>query len=454
MSKTIINIHTPQTMHKTVLIIEKFIKEQKLLSQSDKIVVGTSGGADSIALLDILHKLNYECIVAHCNFHLRGQESYRDEYFVEKVAGKYNMKYFVANFDTKKYIEEESISLEMAARELRYAWFEKIRVESNAQKIAVAHQQDDSVETILINLIRGTGIKGLTGITPINGNIVRPLLAINRDEIMTYLSDNNLDFIEDSTNKQDIYTRNKIRLNIIPLLKTINPSVSESIIRTSQNLVQVEKIYNNHIDRVKKKIFKENQINIELLLKEEEPQTILFELLYPYGFNAVTINNIYDSIKAQSGKTFYSQQYKIIKDRKTFIIKDISNSKDVIYTLDEHQKQINKPIKLSFESIKNIKKINFSTDKNVIYVDKSKLDYPLTIRKWIHGDKFIPFGMKGQKKISDYFSNQKKSIIDKENTYLLCTASNKIIWIIGERMDDRFKITEMTNNCLKICFEE
>lgn len=441
-------------MHKTVLIIEKFIKEQKLLSQSDKIVVGTSGGADSIALLDILHKLNYECIVAHCNFHLRGQESYRDEYFVEKVAGKYNMKYLVANFDTKKYIEEESISLEMAARELRYAWFEKIRVESNAQKIAVAHQQDDSVETILINLIRGTGIKGLTGITPINGNIVRPLLAINRDEIMTYLSDNNLDFIEDSTNKQDIYTRNKIRLNIIPLLKTINPSVSESIIRTSQNLVQVEKIYNNHIDRVKKKIFKENQINIELLLKEEEPQTILFELLYPYGFNAVTINNIYDSIKAQSGKTFYSQQYKIIKDRKTFIIKDISNSKDVIYTLDEHQKQINKPIKLSFESIKNIKKINFSTDKNVIYVDKSKLDYPLTIRKWIHGDKFIPFGMKGQKKISDYFSNQKKSIIDKENTYLLCTASNKIIWIIGERMDDRFKITEMTNNCLKICFEE
>lgn len=441
-------------MHKTVLIIEKFIKEQKLLSQSDKIVVGTSGGADSIALLDILHKLNYECIVAHCNFHLRGQESYRDEYFVEKVAGKYNMKYLVANFDTKKYIEEESISLEMAARELRYAWFEKIRIESNAQKIAVAHQQDDSVETILINLIRGTGIKGLTGITPINGNIVRPLLAINRDEIMTYLSDNNLDFIEDSTNKQDIYTRNKIRLNIIPLLKTINPSVSESIIRTSQNLVQVEKIYNNHIDRVKKKIFKENQINIELLLKEEEPQTILFELLYPYGFNAVTINNIYDSIKAQSGKTFYSQQYKIIKDRKTFIIKDISNSKDVIYTLDEHQKQINKPIKLSFEYIKNIKKINFSTDKNVIYVDKSKLDYPLTIRKWIHGDKFIPFGMKGQKKISDYFSNQKKSIIDKENTYLLCTASNKIIWIIGERMDDRFKITEMTNNCLKICFEE
>lgn len=437
-------------MHKTIQKVKEFVDEYHLLNKDDKIIVGTSGGADSIALLDILYRLEYKCIVAHCNFHLRGQESYRDEYFVEKIARKYEMQYLVANFDTKKYIEEESISLEMAARELRYAWFEKIKNEYGAQKIAVAHHQDDSVETVLINLIRGTGIKGLTGIPPINGYIVRPLLAISRKDILNYLAQNKLDFVEDSTNKEDIYTRNKIRLNILPLLKSINTAAAESINKTSQNLIAVERIYNNYIEQVKKKIVNENQIDITLLMEEKEPETILFEILYPYGFNPSTIKNIYESIKTQSGKVFYAKEYQLIKDRTNFIISSITTKQNKLYTILENQTTVKDPILLSIEIVKNRSAINFSNDKDVIYLDNSKLDYPLIIRHWNQGDKFIPFGMKGHKKVSDYFTDNKFSILDKENTFLLCTSSDKIVWIIGERMDERFKINDKTNSYLKI----
>ena len=437
-------------MYNTVLRVKEFIEESELLDKNDKIIVGISGGADSVALLDILYSLGYKCIVAHCNFHLRGQESYRDEYFVEKIASKYNMQYLVANFDTKKYIEEESISLEMAARELRYAWFEKIRKEFNADKIAVAHHQDDSIETVLINLIRGTGIRGLTGIPCINGYVVRPLLAISREDILSYLEHQNLDFVEDSTNKEDVYTRNKIRLNVIPLLKTINPAAADSISKTSHNLAQVEKIYNSYINKVKNKILANNKIDISKLLQEEEPYTVLFELLYPYGFNASTVRNIYDSINGLSGKVFYSEEYQVVKDRSFFFLTTRKKEDQISYTIGRGQTIVNKPVKLEIESVKNISEINFYNDSNVIYIDNSKIDYPLIVRKWAHGDKFVPFGMRGHKKISDFFVDNKLSIVEKENTYLLCTSSNKIIWIIGKRMDDRFKISDKTKDCLKI----
>lgn len=437
-------------MHNTVSRVKEFIEESDLLNKNDIIIVGTSGGADSIALLDILFSLGYQCIVAHCNFHLRGQESYRDEYFVEKTAAKYNMQYLVANFDTKKYIEEESISLEMAARELRYAWFEKIRNEYNANKIAVAHHQDDSIETVLINLIRGTGIRGLTGISPINGYVVRPLLAISREDIINYLEYKKLDFVEDSTNKEDIYTRNKIRLNVIPLLKTINSAAAESIAKTSHNLAQVERIYNSYISKVKDEIFENNIIDINRLLQEEEPYTVLFELLYPYGFNSSTIKNIYDSVNSQAGKIFYSEEYQLVKDRTNFILTTIGKKEKISYSIEKDQTFISKPVKLELESIKNISEVNFYDDSNVIYIDNSKIDYPLIIRRWVNGDKFIPFGMKGHKKLSDFFVDNKLSIVEKENIYLLCTSSNKIIWIIGKRLDDRFKISDKTRDCLKI----
>ncbi len=433
----------------TISKVKKYIQDNMLLTDKARVIIGVSGGADSMALLDILHHLGYECIVAHCNFHLRGQESYRDEYFVEKVATKYKFEYVSANFDTKKYIEEESISLEMAARELRYAWFEKIRKEYKAEKIAVAHHQDDSVETVLINLIRGTGIRGLSGIPPINGKVIRPLLCIFRDDILQYLKVRHIGFVEDSTNKEDIYTRNKIRLNVIPLLKTINPSVVQSIQKTSENLYHTENIFNAYVEKAKRKVFSNNKIDINALLKQREPKTILFEILFPYGFNAPTVDNIYESINSQSGKIFYSEEYRLIKDREAFILEPISDQPDTIYTLFEHETSIEEPCNMIFESFRKTSSFQLEQDSATIYLDKGRLIYPLIIRKWKHGDKFIPFGMKGHKKVSDYFTDRKFSLADKSNTWLLCSGDD-IVWIIGERIDDRFKITNTTIEILKI----
>lgn len=429
--------------------VKKYIQDNNLLSNGAKVIIGVSGGADSIALLDILYNLGYECIVAHCNFHLRDQESYRDEYFVEKTCTQYNVQYVSASFNTKKYIKEESISLEMAARELRYAWFEKIRKKYKAEKIAVAHHQNDSVETVLINLIRGTGVRGLTGIAPINGNIIRPLLCIYREDILKYLENKGLPFVEDSTNKEDIYTRNKIRLNVLPLLQTINPSVIQAIGRTSENLAQTEKIYLSYIEKAKNAVLSNNVINIDILQEQVEPKTILFEILFPLGFNAPTVDNIYESINGQSGKVFYSANYEVVKDRNTFIIDSLANKTNRIYTLFENETETAEPIKLSLESFRKQKNLEIERNPDTVYLDKGKLAFPLIIRKWKKGDKFVPFGMKGRKKVSDYFTDRKFSLIEKENIWLLCSVDD-IVWIIGERADDRFKITDKTIEILKI----
>lgn len=434
--------------------IRRYISDNNLLSPNAKIIVGVSGGSDSVALLHILHHLGYECIVAHCNFHLRGDESYRDEYFVEKLAKKLNFKYFITHFDTKKYVEDAGMSVEMAARELRYAWFEKIRKENKAEAIAVAHHQDDSVETVLLNLIRGTGIRGLSGMLPKNGKIIRPLLAIYHDDVLAYLKDNELDYVDDSTNAEDIFIRNKIRLKIIPLMETINPSVKQAISRSSSNLYQAEKIYLKYIEEAKSKVFSGNKITISELLKQEEAQTVLYEILTPYGFTPSTIDDIFDSIEGQSGKIFFSSFHRLIKDRDTLIIEETPLLPDnKIFLITETDTKISEPIKLNISSF--IKTSDFAVDKdqNILCIDKDEVAFPLIIRRWSHGDWFKPLGMKGSKKLSDYFTDRKFSLVDKENTWLLCSGDN-IIWIIGERVDDRFKITKHTKEVLKIEIEK
>lgn len=234
---------------------------------------------------------------------------------MEELCKKYNLKYERIDFDTEAHAEINGISIEMAARELRYNWFEQIRIVHLADKIAVAHHRDDSVETILLNLIRGTGIRGVTGIAPMNGNIIRPLLCMSRDEIIEYLNDRKLTYVDDSTNNEDLYTRNKIRLNIIPLLETINPSAKESIIRTAEHLSQVNTIYQLYIEQVKKDIFENKTIDINKLIRYAEPEAVLFEILSPYGFNSASVRQIFESIISQSGKIFHSERYSLLKDR-------------------------------------------------------------------------------------------------------------------------------------------
>lgn len=431
--------------------VEEYIGEKKLLTDNQSVIIGLSGGADSMALLHILVSLGYKCIAAHCNFHLRAEESDRDELFVESYCRDNNIEYISTSFDTYSYMREKSISLEMAARELRYNWFEELSLKFGVGQIAIAHHRDDSAETVLINITRGCGIRGLTGIMPKNGKIVRPLLCISRKEVLEYLNANRISFVEDSTNKEDDYTRNKIRLNIFPLLEEINPSVKQSIQHMTEYLSGVESIYLSYIAKIKTEIFDGKVIDLEKLLQQSEAKTILYEILYPYGFNSDIIHQAFESINGISGKIFLAEKYRLIKDRKVFILEEKSKvTDDEIFKIEENDNYIEKPLKLNISSLTKGENFSIEKDKNSLYIDKELVNFPLYLRHWQQGDKFIPIGMKGRKKISDYFSDNKFSISQKESTWLLCSADNKIIWVVGERPDDRFKITNKTVQMLKI----
>ena len=300
--------------------VAQYINQKRLFMPTDKVIIALSGGADSVALLCLLQTLGYNCEAAHCNFHLRGKESDRDEAFVCQLCAKRQVPLHIVHFNTVRTAEERHISIEMAARELRYEWFEEIRRKSGANVIAVAHHRDDSVETLLLNLIRGTGINGLRGIRPKNEHIVRPLLCLDRKEIINYLNRTGQDYVTDSTNLQDEYTRNKIRLNLLPMMQEINPSVKESIFNTAEHLSEVSIIYKKSIEEATKRVQTAEGICIDALMQETAPETLLFEILYPLGFNAAQIRDIYRALEGQPGKTFSSEHWRVVKDRKYLLI--------------------------------------------------------------------------------------------------------------------------------------
>lgn len=430
--------------------VEKFIRDKNLLKDNSTVILGVSGGADSVVLLDVLYKAGYQLVVAHCNFHLRAEESMRDEVFVRQISKDRNLTCRVINFDTVKYAEQHSISIEMAARELRYGWFEELRQEADADAIAVAHHKDDSAETVVMNLIRGTGIRGLTGIKPQAGYIVRPLLCVSRIEIEEYAYRMGLEYIDDSTNRESIYTRNIIRLDIIPYFERINPSAKEAIQRTMKNLGQVENIYKEYIETSKKKIFKENSISIKKLKQLTEPEAVLFEILSEYNFNAAVISDIYDGLDGLAGKIFYSNTHKVLKDRDFLLIDILDVKKDQIYEIvSDTINEITTPINLKIQKIELSETFELDKKSDILYVDYDLVSYPLILRRWVKGDWFIPFGMEGKKKLSDYFSDNKFSLFDKENVWLLCSGDN-ILWIIGHRADNRFKVSPNTKTVLKV----
>lgn len=411
--------------------IAQYIDNEKLFPLNARIIVALSGGADSVALLRILHTLGYDCEAAHCNFHLRGAESDRDEMFVRKLCKTMRIPLHTIDFATEQYAIEKKISIEMAARELRYQWFAEIKEKTKANVIAVAHHQDDSVETVLLNLIRGTGINGLLGIRPKNGDIVRPLLCISRKEITDYLQNAKQEYMTDSTNLQDEYTRNKIRLNLLPLMQEINPLVKEHIIDTSNYLNDVNRIYNKGIEEGKQRVIEKGDIRIISLLKEPSPEALLFEILYPLGFNAAQTKNILAMLEGQTGKQFISKDgWRVVKDRELLLI-------------DKKKKQEIPPFCLIKEEKEYTKDFIIPREKHIACFDTDKLIGEINLRKWQTGDIFIPFGMKGKKKVSDYLTDRKFSIIQKENQWVLC-CGDKIIWIVGERTDNRFRIDEKT----------
>lgn len=430
-------------------LVQEFINHNNLFTKSDKVLVGLSGGPDSMALIHILMQLGYNCVAAHCNFHLREEESNTDAAFVTKWCQENKVRLFTKDFDTKKYAALNKISIEMAARELRYEWFEKIRIEKNANSIAIAHHQDDSVETMMINLIRGTGIKGLTGIPIKNNYIVRPLLDLSREDIMNYISVNKIPYVVDSTNKEGCYTRNIIRLSVLPLLEKINPSVKKSMISTADNLKEVEKIYDGYMHNAVKSVFENNRIDIAKLKQTFSHQSVLFEILTPLGFTSSVIRDISNNLNSISGKVYIANKYRILKDRKYLIVSDNKPANTNEYFIFSENSHDELPINLIIKKEKMNPEFTIQKQKSVLQVDYDKLTFPLVLRKWKTGDWFVPFGMKGKKKISDFFSDNNFSLFDKEETWLL-VSGNDIIWIVNNRNDNRFRINKSTENILTI----
>lgn len=415
--------------------VKEFIEKEDLFSKQDKILVALSGGADSVALTRILITLGYHCEAAHCNFELRGEESDRDEDFVRNFCRSLNIKCHSIHFETRRYAAQQSISIEMAARELRYNWFSKICEESDCQVVAVAHHKDDSVETMLLNLIRGTGINGLLGIRPKNGNVVRPLLCASRQEVVAYLHRMNQTYVTDSTNLEDEYTRNKIRLNLLPLMEEINPSVKDGLIKTSSYLNDISKVYQQAIKESIDRIFitPEKEISIEKLMNEPAPQALLFEVLSPLGFNSTQVEEVYGSLNGQPGKRFISSQWQVVKDRDLLLIEKVKTAND-------------KP-QIIFEEVLFTKEFVIPKDKNTACFDANKFKGVISIRKWEKGDYFIPFGMKGKKLVSDFMTDSKFSLLKKEQQWVL-SCNDQIAWLIGERTDNRFRIDDSTQKVI------
>lgn len=415
--------------------------------QKAKLLIAVSGGLDSMVLLDLLLKLNLDVAVAHCNFQLRGEESNADEDFVKNYCHENSIQGFFQKFDTKQFAEDEKISIQVAARKLRYEWFYELLDTENFDFVATAHHLDDQLETFLINFSRGTGLDGLCGIPSQNDKIIRPLLIFSRAEIETFVNENQLKWREDSSNASDKYLRNKIRHQVVPILKELNPRFLESFENTIQNLNQVQSLVDDASRIVYRKVVQdiENQkiINLKELLQLPNYQAYLFQWLSPFGFSAW--QDIYDLVKAQSGKQIFSEHFRLLKDRETLIIEPKSEKTSDEYLINKNQAELNFPLKLRLSYVSEIGK----PDSKTIFVDADALKFPLQLRKWQEGDYFYPFGMNGKKKLSKFFKDEKFSIIDKENAWLLC-SENQIVWLVGKRLDDRFKVTENTQTIIKI----
>lgn len=440
-------------------LIAKYIASEHLLSANDKVVVGVSGGADSVALLCVLLELGYACEAVHCNFHLRGDEADRDEAFVRELCKRKGVRLDVVHFQTAEYAAQHKVSVEMAARELRYEFFEHKRQESGAAVIAVAHHRDDSVETFLLNLMRGTGINGLKGIRPKNGFVVRPLLCVSRADILAYLKVIHENYVTDSTNLHDDYKRNKVRLNLLPLMESINPSVRESIALAASRLSDVALVYDKAMKQQIEQVSAVQpdgvlRIDIGACMRSDAPRTLLYELFSPYGFNASQLEDIYQSATAESGRRFLSDTHEVIRDRGCWLLcpLDAGRENDVVFKLDADEGTLQLPREagmISWTRMKRTAGFVIPRDRLTACVDASRLVFPLLLRHVMPGDKFMPFGMHGKKKLSDYMTDRKFSLYQKENQWVLCSG-DKIVWLVGERTDERFRISDSTGEVLLV----
>tara|TARA_B100000586_G_scaffold54380_1_gene36827 strand:- start:7519 stop:8832 length:1314 start_codon:yes stop_codon:yes gene_type:complete len=414
-----------------------------------KLIIAVSGGVDSIVLFHLCLKLKLNFFVAHCNFKLRKKESDLDEKFVRDLAIKHNIKFYTKSFNTKKLSNNDNKSIQMVARELRYSWFEELSKELNVKHILTAHHLDDSLETFLINLSRGSGIDGLLGIPEVNDTVYRPLLIFKKDEILSYAKENKITWREDSSNKKREYLRNQIRLEVIPKLKEINPNLLDNFSKSIDRLQQSKSIIKDKMDDFIKNVSftRDEKIYFEInkIKKVSNIDAYLYELLKKYNFTQW--DDIRDLLDSQSGKQIISKTHKLLKDREYLILVKNSEVENKSLLINKSSKEVAVSVgKIKVSIAKKISK----EDSDVIYLDSAKLDFPLRVRNVLSGDYFYPFGMNGKKKVSKYLKDKKISVFDKDKVLILETSKNKIIWVVGMRLDDRFSVTDNTKEITKI----
>ena len=436
----------PKSVNLQTLMLQ-YAARHGLFTTGNKLLAAVSGGVDSMVMLHLLHVTCVNMVVAHCNFGLRGNESQLDEDFVKTESERLGIQCRINHFDTLAYAAQNGCSIQMAARELRYRWFLELAAHENFDAIAIAHNRDDRIETLFINLARGTGIHGLTGIRPRNRKIIRPLLFASRREIEAYATENGVSFREDSSNTTDKYARNYIRRHVIPGMEQFFPGMRQTIERSMEHFAVIEQFCNETIERYKNQLVTSRDdliyIDFQHLVKIPSSSVLLYEILKPYGFSNTTAAEILEKHKQTSGRQFFSDTHRLVHNRQSLIIQKSDNEKPREYLIDEQSSGMDIPIRLTIDKFDNYPDFLPLSTPNIACLDGEKLQFPLLLRQWNHGDVFRPLGMKNMKKLSDFFIDAKLSLIEKERRHIL-VSDGQIVWIVGLRIDDRFKITGKT----------
>jgi tRNA(Ile)-lysidine synthase len=435
-----------------------YINRYNLIAEGDKLILALSGGIDSMVLADLLLKAKVEFVAAHCNFHLRGVESDGDEKYVREYAERHGIQCFVKHFDTEQYAAEQGISIEMAARDLRYAWFEELRQQLGYDIIAVAHHADDQAETFFINLLRGAGLRGLKGMQPRNGVIIRPLLWASREQIRQYAVENQIAWREDHTNAESVYLRNRIRNQLLPAFDKLHPEARQGLYKSLEHLASENELYRALLNEKLGQIV-ERDGDVWRLPYAVGPSTgsgtsvfsfqLLFEWLRNYGFNTDQCHFIYDALGTGIGNQYCSPTHCVVIGRDDFQLSEIKEKTDDEIQIEIGEEAIVSPIHLCFSKLEKTEDFVIDMSPDVAQLDFDKLKFPLTLRHWQHGDRFHPLGMKGSKLLSDFFVDQKFTEWQKQNVWLLVSADGDILWVVGYRIDDRFKIVDDTKAVLE-----
>ncbi|MFT3981439.1 MAG: tRNA lysidine(34) synthetase TilS [Ferruginibacter sp.] len=432
---------------------KNYIRANDLFHAKDHLLIAVSGGVDSVVLCELCSRAGYNFSVAHCNFQLRGQESEEDAAFVRSVAARYNVPFFIQQFNTTEYAEQHKLSVQVAARELRYNWFRQLLAnpEHGLTHLLTAHHADDNMETIAMNFFKGSGINGLKGILPKQQNIIRPLLFAEKESVLAFADENNLSYREDSSNSSDKYTRNYFRNQLLPAVEKVFPAVKENLLNNAARFKEINAIYQSAVEKIVQKLAvkKENEIHLPVLKLQKTTgvSAVLYEIIKAYGFTAHQVNDVMQLLNAETGRYVSSATHRIFRNRNWLILHPLNEGQAAHYIVEATDEQVNFP--LGIIKISKGNEQNISADASVALLDAKNIRFPLILRKWKTGDYFYPLGMAKKKKISRFLIDQKIPLHHKENTWVL-ESDKRIVWIVGLRMDDRFKITPQTSETVSL----